>query len=210
MKIKKEDQGFLYFRENSKGTMNVKFGPEKYATDTKKFSEILFMGNLNCMTFFSNLTIDEPMDFRISQYENLKLNYHAVLDQAFNDVFKEKKRIYELEELAIEKVNAGETVSPEFEEKIQEVKKEISNRSTQVVRNSKDQLRKLTESLEKNMENLEVAKKSLDYILGTDKVNLKRTERSLSFDILNKFVNDELEKMRKLYIELEEEKSRLV
>lgn len=146
----------------------------------------------------------------MSQYENLKLNYHAVLDHAFNDVFQEKKRIYELEELTIEKVNAGETVSTEFEEKIQEVKKEIANRSTQVVRNSEDQIRKIRESLEKNMENLEVAKKSLDYLLGNEEIDLSESEKSISFDILNKFVNDELERMRKLYIELEEEKSKVV
>ena len=152
-KKKAEDRAFLYFRENSKGGLNIKFGPEKFTEDTGKFNEILMVGNLKCILFLSSLTVKEPLDTRMSQYENIKLAYHAILDEAFPDVFDEKKRIMGLEEMAIERAEAGDEISPEFEEKIQEAKKEIKKRvDEQQAKTINGDYNKLLEDMEDQIE----------------------------------------------------------
>jgi hypothetical protein len=206
-KLKKDDRAFLYFRENAKGALNIKFGPEKFATDTQKFTEILLTGNLHCMTFLSNLTQQEPMEFRMKQYDNMKVNYHAVLDQAFEDVFAEKKRIYELEELAIERVESGDKVSQEFEEKIQEAKEEIKKRGTQKTEEKTEaKQEEFKKEIEDKIQLLEETKKS--FLLKHEETyeDVEHADNDMATVILN-LLNDEIEKLTKLYGDVEEGKA---
>ena len=124
-KIKKENRAFLYFRENGNGGLNIKFGPEQFTTDTKKFNEILMIGNLKCISFLSGLTAKENLEIRMAQYENIKLSFSAVFDQAFPDVFAEKKRIMLNEEEAFRKAEADEPLSESFLKEIEETKKKM-------------------------------------------------------------------------------------
>ncbi|NCB50128.1 MAG: hypothetical protein EOM53_05605 [Alphaproteobacteria bacterium] len=208
-KLKKDSQAFLYFRENSKGALNIKFGPEKFSTDTKKFTEILLTGNLHCMTFLSNLTKQEPLDFRTRQYENLKLNYHAILDQAFEDVYEEKKRIYQLEELAIERVEKGDTVSPEFEKKVSEAKEDIAKRSNQkTFENKKEEEEKFRVELEKNIEALEKTRILISNIMGIQTMGFvtgdENDEKSDAYEVVIRLIDDEIQKNKQAYMDLEE------
>lgn len=204
-KLKKDDRAFLYFRENAKGALNIKFGPEKFATDTQKFTEILLTGNLHCMTFLSNLTREEPMEFRMRQYDNMKVNYHAVLDQAFDDVFAEKKRIYELEELAIERVESGDPISPEFEEKIQEAKNEIKKRGTQKtpeeIQTKSEQFKK---EVEDRIQTLEETKNHFGELHPELEPGEEVEENFIMKQVINNLIDDEIEKLKKLYNEIEE------
>ncbi|NCU41870.1 MAG: hypothetical protein EOM19_04075 [Candidatus Moranbacteria bacterium] len=209
-KIKKEDRAFLYFRENAKGFLNVKFGPDQYATDTKKFVQILFAGNMSCITFLSNLTKEEPMETRMRQYENLKLNYHAVLDGAFEDVFEEKKKMLEEEITAIRRAEAGDPISPEFEEKIQEAKKEIKKRSTQKTQEKTDiKKEEFKKNVENKIEHLEKTMKTFkeENEENHDILEEKDFERNEYIQTITNLISDEIEKLKKLYLDIEENKA---
>jgi len=204
-KLKKDDRAFLYFRENAKGALNIKFGPEKYATDTKKFTEILLTGNLHCMTFLSNLTKEEPMEFRMRQYDNMKVNYHAILDQAFDDVFAEKKRIYELEELAIERAESGDPISPEFEEKIKEAKAKIKERGTQKTPEKIEaQNDKFKREVEDKIQTLEETKKRFGELHPEFESGEESEKDHIMKQVINNLIDDEIEKLKTLYNEIEE------
>jgi hypothetical protein len=210
-KLKKDDRAFLYFRENAKGALNIKFGPEKFSTDTQKFTEVLLTGNLHCMTFLSNLTKQEPMEFRMRQYDNMKLNYHAVLDQAFDDVFAEKKRIYELEELAIERVENGDAISPEFEEKIQEAKATIKERSTQKTPEKiEGQSERFKKEVEDRIQILEETKARFEELHPELEPGEEDEENFIMKQVINGLIEDEIEKLTNLYREIEEGKAIMV
>ena len=59
--LKKEDRAFLYFQENSKGLLSIKFGPDKYARDTAKFRDMLMLGLGYGLSFFSGLIKDKSI-----------------------------------------------------------------------------------------------------------------------------------------------------
>jgi hypothetical protein len=209
-KIKKDDRAYLYFRENGKGGLNIKFGPDKYGEDTSKFSEILIMGNLKCVSFLSGLTIEEPLDTRMRQYENIKLTFSAIFDEAFPDVFQEKKRILGLEELAIERVESGDTVSPEFEKRVEEAKEEIKKRTNQ---NFEDKKESKQEEFKKNIEDkIQLLKETKERFLSKnhiDEEDLENEDRSM-VEIIKNLISDEIEKLTKLYIEIEEGKAFMI
>jgi hypothetical protein len=153
-KIKKDDRAFLYFRENREGTINVKFGPKKYSKDTEKFYELMMKGFYNCLLFLSGVMSELSIEEREGAYEKISLAFGSMLSDSFKDVFDKKKKEYELEELAIERVEKGEfNPSEEFKEKISETKKEIGKRKekTQLL-NVKKQQEEYRKILEDEME----------------------------------------------------------
>lgn len=145
------------------------------------------------------------MELRMRQYDNMKINYHAVLDQAFDDVFAEKKRIYELEELAIERVESGDSISPEFEEKIQEAKEEIKKRGTQ---KTPEQIQTKSEQFKKEVEDriqtLEETKKYFGELHPELETGEESEENFIMKQVINNLIDDEIEKLKKLYNEIEE------
>lgn len=203
-KKKKEDRAFLYFRENAKGGLNIKFGPEKFTEDTEKFSQVLMIGNLKCMLFLSSLTLKEPLDTRVAQYENIKIAYHAILDEAFPDVFDEKKRIMGLEEIAIERAEAGDKISPEFEEKIEEAKKAIKKRvEEQQAKTIHGDYNKMLEDMEDQIElfNLIAEKVMKDF-------NPEKDDKGIDYKlILINLISEKSNKIQQEYTKLKESES---
>ena len=198
-KLKKEDRAFLYFRENSRGLVNVRFGPDKYGKDTGRMSQVLVSGTLSCFSMFSLLTKNEPLDVRMAQHESIKMNYIAMLDTAFPDVFEEKKRITGLEEMAIERAEANDTLSKEYLEKVEEAKEKIKertknrNKGKSVLENQKEFL----ERVEDQMEQMEKVEEFL--IKKTDgPITLDQEEEEM-FYILRAMVKDKKEELKKLH-----------
>lgn len=207
-KIKKKDRAFLYFRENNKGGLNIKFGPEQYTTDTKKFSEILMIGNLKCLAFLSGLTKDEDLEIRKAQYENIKISYQAIFDEVFPDVFEENKRILDLEETVIKRVEEGDSVSPEFEKKIEEAKKVIKERGTQ---KTPEQIEAQNEEFKKEVENkiqlLEETKKFFIKACPKTEPEEDETQDDVYKQVIINFLNEELKKLTEIYGQVEEGKA---
>lgn len=114
--IKKRDRAYLYFRENKRGYLNIKFGPEKYGHDTEKFYEILMLGLLQSLNFLSNLTVDLALEDRERYYNIISNTVQSILFEAFPDV---KDKIFadiEMENIVAEAVETGKTIPVEDEE----------------------------------------------------------------------------------------------
>lgn len=173
--IPKEDRAYLYFRENKQGKLNIKFGPEKYDQDTKKFTEILFTGMLYGAHMLSAFTKDLGVEVRKEQYENLALTFNSILNDTFPDIFELKKQELLYEEMAIEAVESGDKVSEETKEKIDELKASVQKRiveknlEQEIIKkeNFEKELFKLEEELNKIEEELELLKDrdKEDYIM---------------------------------------------
>lgn len=123
--LKKEDRAFLYFMENSKGRLSIKFGPDKYTHNTKKFNDMLMLGLSYGLAFFSNLLKEKPINEREEYYDKIILTLGAVAHEAFPDVFEYKAKKIVDEETAIKLVEEGFTPSEETEQKVLKLKEEL-------------------------------------------------------------------------------------
>lgn len=128
-KVRKEERAYLYFRENNKGSLNIKFGPDKYTKDTSKFYEILIMGILQSVTFLSNMMADFDLEKRKENYDIISNAFQAILFEAFPDIKEEIFKEIELEEVVAEAVEKGEKIEVENEEeflaKVEETKENL-------------------------------------------------------------------------------------
>lgn len=115
-RIPKKDRAFLYFRENGKGYLNIKFGPDKYSHDTEKFYEILITGLLQSVTFLSNISKELPIEKRKENYETLRLAFQAILFEAFPDIKKIIEDEMEIDQMVEEAVESGEKIEVPDEE----------------------------------------------------------------------------------------------
>lgn len=202
-KIKKEDRGFLYFRENEKGGLNIKFGPDKYGHDTEKFSQILMIGVLKCIAFLSGLTSKEPLDIRMAQYENIKVSFSAIFDEAFPDVFEEKKRLLGLENLAIERAEAGDPLPQEYLDKIEKAKEQIKQRSTQ---RTPEKIEADQENFKKDVEDkIQTLQETKEHFqeLHPEFEDDENEKNFIAKQVINKLIDEEIKKLEELYGEIE-------
>lgn len=126
--IPKEDRAFLHVRENAKGRLNIKFGPEKYSTNTEKFNQMLMTTLLYGLSFINTLTKDLPITEREKHYDSVQMTLSSVLSGAFPEVFEYKRKQMLMEEEAIERVKKGVPVDEETLNKINEVKESVMSR----------------------------------------------------------------------------------
>lgn len=126
--IPKEDRAFLHVRENAKGRLNIKFGPEKYSTNTEKFNQMLMTTLLYGLSFINTLTKDLPITEREMHYDSVQMTLSSVLSGAFPEVFEYKRKQMLMEEEAIERVKKGVPVDEETLNKINEVKESVMSR----------------------------------------------------------------------------------
>lgn len=154
--IKKRDRAYLYFRENKRGYLNIKFGPEKYGHDTEKFYEILMLGLLQSLNFLSNLTVDLALEDRERYYNIISNTVQSILFEAFPDV---KDKIFadiEMENIVAEAVETGKTIPVEDEEafkaKIEETKEKLKEQfATPISLNDEDKIKHAIEIAEANV-----------------------------------------------------------
>lgn len=132
-RIPKKDRAYLYFRENGRGYLNIKFGPEQYTNDTQKFYEILMVGVLQAVTFLSNVGENLTFEERQENYETLRLAFQAILFEAFPDIKKMMDDETAIEELVDQAVESGEKILAEDEEEFQKQKSEAKKRYRQII-----------------------------------------------------------------------------
>jgi hypothetical protein len=194
-KKSKKELAYLYFRENNKGGLNIKFGPDIYSKDTEKFGEILLSGNLRCLDFLSILTKEEPMEVRMAQYENIRLSYNSLFDTAFPDVFEEKKRIMGLEEEAIRKMESGEPHDPEFLKQVEAAKEKIKQRSTQIIADVSDNNKKFISDVEEQLEILTHTQE-----VFRNQFNPEKDDRNINYKVLiDRMLEEKIDKLKELY-----------
>lgn len=167
-KIKKEDRAFLYYRQNSNGRLNMKFGPEKYHKDTSKFSEMLFSGTLYGVSFLASLSSELGEEFREKQYEDIGAIFNSILNDSFPDIYEKKKKELLMEEEAIEAVEKGKDIPEETLEKIQATKQKVKERIAEK-QSIKDYNKKTIELMEDEKERIEKELKEINAFLDERK-----------------------------------------
>lgn len=153
-RIPKQDRAFLYFRENSRGYLNIKFGPDKYSSDTKKFYEVLMVGVLQSITFLANVGKDQlTFEEHKENYETIRQAFQAVLFEAFPEVKKKIDEELAIEEEVIKVTEEGKFVPVEdeeaFQKAIEETKTSLKGKSSEVLKQKdlKLEIEKIKESL---------------------------------------------------------------
>lgn len=120
-KIKKT---YLRFRTTNDGSVNLKFGPQRYVGETEEFFKLLMTGNILSIKFLSSIT-KEP-EARENLFHRVGDTYNAILLDAFPDIeekiLKEEAIIAEVDE-AIEE--GKQILSDEEEQEFQKKKKEL-------------------------------------------------------------------------------------
>lgn len=158
--IPKEDRAFLHVRENAKGRLNIKFGPEKYSTNTEKFNQMLMTTLLYGLSFINTLTKDLPITEREMHYDSVQMTLSSVLSGAFPEVFEYKRKQMLMEEEAIERVQKGVPVEEETLNKINEVKESVMSRI-------KEDKEKLQKSIMKKISKADEELKEIELALKT-------------------------------------------
>lgn len=158
--IPKEDRAFLHVRENAKGRLNIKFGPEKYSTNTEKFNQMLMTTLLYGLSFINTLTKDLPITEREMHYDSVQTTLSSVLAGAFPEVFEYKRKQMLMEEEAIENVKKGVPVDEETLNKINEVKESVMSRI-------KEDEEKLQKSIMKKISKADEELKEIELALKT-------------------------------------------
>ncbi len=188
-KVKKEDRAFLYFRENSRGRLNIKFGPEKYTKDTEKLSHMLLTGAYYILTLMAqfaegNEHIEEEM------YNYYTLAFSAIINEAFPKIF-DKLRAEQLnEELAIQRVEEGHEISEETIEKIEQTKEKIKerfthNQATTINEHNLQLISELETVLSQHFEILKYFNKTLDGLDYSEENEKKRGAYTLAYNIIS-------------------------
>lgn len=203
--LKKEDRAFLYFQENSKGLLSIKFGPDKYARDTAKFRDMLMLGLGYGLSFFSGLIKDKSIFEREEFYEKTSLTLSAILQQSFPDVFEFREQKLLDEEQAIKRVEEGWKPSEETLEKIEEIKKVNEER----LKKNRNITMSADEKADEILIQLEYAyqeyNKALDYMMTVQKklTNKNKVEYSeLDFDPFKIVQNLLINEIQKLTMQL--------
>lgn len=148
-RIPKEDRAFLYFRENGKGYLNIKFGPEKYTKDTQKFYEVLMVGVLQAVTFLSNVGSELSPEQREDNYETLRIGFQAILFEAFPDIKRKIDEELAIEEVVIKATEEGKLIPVKdeetFQKAIEETKEKHKSQTSEVLK--KENLEKQKEEI---------------------------------------------------------------
>lgn len=201
VQLKKEDRAYLYFQENSRGLLSIKFGPDKYARDTAKFRDMLMLGLGYGLSFFSELIKDRTILEREEFYEKTSLTLSALLQQAFPDVFEYREKKLLDEEEAIRRVEEGWKPSEETLEKIKEIKKVNEER----LKKNRNLTMSVDEKEDEILLQLEYAyqeyNKALDYMMNarnklTNKNKLEYSELDFDpFKIVQNLLINEIQKL---------------
>lgn len=201
VQLRKEDRAYLYFQENSRGLLSIKFGPDKYARDTAKFRDMLMLGLGYGLSFFSDLIKDRTILEREEFYEKTSLTLSALLQQAFPDVFEYRAKKLLDEEEAIRRVEEGWKPSEETLEKIKEIKKANEER----LKKNRNLTMSVDEKEDEILLQLEYAyqeyNKALDYMMTvqnklTNKNKLEYSELDFDpFKIVQNLLINEIQKL---------------
>jgi hypothetical protein len=119
IKVPKEDRAYLYIRENSRGGINIKFGPDKYSVDTDKLMDITFYGLYKVLALVTSFIPQEDIKARKDFYDSYARLFSSILNSILPDIAEIKEKEISYQEQAIKDVENKVSFTDELEKQNQ-------------------------------------------------------------------------------------------